>query len=101
MTPADEPQAEPDQEQPRRPFRIPPHRTFVVRKWNADGAALVESVVKAHLVQPSDSGRVDFIDFEISPEIGPTTRLHRTFYNVEDVEDIDRVLPPTTYLITH
>ena len=100
MTPVDEPQAEPDQEQPRRPFRLPPHRTFIVRKYDAAQTALVDTIVKAHRIQVSESGRIDFIDFELDAE-GPTMRLHRVLFNVEDVEDIDRVPPPSAYLITH
>ena len=100
MTPVDEPQVEPEQDQPRRPFRLPPHRTFVVRKYDEVSMANVEIVVKAHRIQVSESGRVDFIDFELDAE-GPTMRLHRVLFNVEDVEDIDRVPPPSQYLITH
>ena len=103
MTPDYEPQAEPEQEQPRRPFRLPPHRTFIVRKYATaptEPTHLVEIVVKAHRIQVSESGRVDFIDFELDAE-GPTMRLHRVLFNVEDVEDIDRVPPPSAYLITH
>ena len=99
MTPVDEPQAEPEQDQPRRPFRLPPHRTFVVRKYDEAQMAVVEIVVKAHRIQISED-RVDFIDFELDAE-GPTMRLHRVLFNVEDVEDIDRVPPPSAYLITH
>ena len=88
-------------EQPQRPFRLPPHRTFVVRKYNAARTALVETIVRAHRIQIAESGRTDFIDFEIDAELGPTTRLHRVIFNVEDVEDIDRVSPPSQYLITH
>ena len=100
MTPVDEPQAEPEQDQPRRPFRLPPHRTFVVRKYNATQSAVTETLVRSHRIQVSESGRVDFIDFELDAE-GPTMRLHRVLFNVEDVEDIDRVPPPSTCLITH
>ena len=101
MTPNDPTAESLEQETPRRPFRMPAYRTFVVRKYDATMATLVETIVKAHLVQPSDTGRVDFIDFEINPDLGPTTRLHRTFYNVEEVEDIDRPMPPSAYLVTH
>ena len=100
MTPTDTPQDTADTEQPQRPFRLPPHRTFVVRKYDATQTTLVETVVKAHRIQVSESGRVDFIDFELDAE-GPTMRLHRVLFNVEDVEDIDRVPPPSQYLITH
>lgn len=103
MTPIDEPPPEADQEQPQRPFRLPPHRTFIVRKYATtpdEPTHLVEIVVKAHRIQVTESGRVDFIDFELDLE-GPTMRLHRVLFNVEDVEDIDRVPPPSAYLITH
>ena len=100
MTPDEPKDAVPEKEQPRRPFRLPPHRTFIVRRYDAARTALIETVVKAHRIQVSESGRVDFIDFEIDAE-GPTMRLHRVLFNVEDVEDIDRVPPPSQYLITH
>ena len=101
MTPTETPpDTADDTEQPHRPFRLPPHRTFIVRKYDAARTTLVQTVVKAHRIQVSDAGRVDFIDFELDAE-GPTMRLHRVLWAVEDVEDIDRVPPPSQYLLTH
>ena len=86
-----------------RPFRFPPHRTFVVRKYmgGANGPELKEYWIKAHMVQFLGPQHAQFFDFELAPDHTPTTRLHRIMYNVEEVEDIDRVEPPSTQLITH
>ena len=101
MTPTDTPQDTVETESPRRPYRLPPYRTFIIRKYDAARTALIETMVKAHIVQTSDTGRVELIDFVIDPETGPTTRIHRVLFEVEDVEDIDRVPPPSHYVLTH
>ena len=92
---------EPNSDQPRRPFRIPEHRTFVVRKFNVDHTALIDIVVKAHYVQCADT-HIQFFDFEVDPVIGPSARMHRMIMHVEDIEDVDRVEPITSSrIITH
>ena len=90
---------------PYKPFRIPPFRAFVVRKWNADHTTLVDIVLEAHVVQFIAPAHVQFIDIEMevdprTRESAPVSRVHRLIYNVEEVEDTDRPIRPRL-LISH
>lgn len=73
-----------------RPFSIPPKRHYRVRKGG------IEYHILAHLMQHCEPATVQFIDFEIDPQIGPTPLIHRVFFNTDDVEIVPE---PSTTLI--
>ena len=78
---------------------LPSLRTFVVRKYDPAGK-VIEISVDAHRLESSDSGMVSLMDFEPhEPGKPPFVRVHRIFFNVEEVEEVLRM--PTRRLLFH
>ena len=71
------------------------YRFFVVHKRSLDGAALEDHSVVAHICQPMADGMVVFYDVVVSGT-DPLLRLHRAFYHVEDVEEVNLSSHTTT-----
>lgn len=83
-------------------FAIPKHRTFVVRKlaWTGESSLTAETTIEAHIVQPNEHGMVCFYDLERNAIGEPAMRLHRVFYQVEEVEEVMR-MPPVSRILAH
>ena len=64
------------------------YRYFVVHKKSLDGTTLIDYPVVARICQPTGDGMVVFYDVTVR-ETDPLLRLHRAFYHVEDVEEIN------------
>lgn len=84
------------------PLKLPPLRTYVVRKnkgLTAEGKDIVEeTTVVAHMMQVADRYTVKFIDIE--DYMGePMPIAHRVFFDVDDVQEVMRKMPAG--LITH